>query len=409
MQTAGARLPGEWESVRWLFYLNDFRIAVCIARLLSILLWEVQAMRFTSLTVKSIRARPVVLKLERPIVARIATITDWPLILIDLYTDEGIEGRSYLEPYTAKTMKYLVPALRDLGEMLKGHQVAPTELYQLARKSLHFVGYQGLSMIAVSGLDMAAWDALAKAAGMPLCVLLGGSVGPVNAYNSNGLWLQEPEAVAAEALELRDEGGFAGLKLRLGRERNRDDLATLEAVRNAIGEDIHLMVDFNQGLHLGEALQRCHMIDDLGLAWIEEPIVYDNFEGYSKLAVELKTPIQIGENFYGPRDLEKALQSKACDYIMPDFMRIGGVTGWLRAAGIAGTAGVPMSTHLYPEVAAHVMRVTETAHWLEWQDWANLILQKPYEIENSLLHIPDVPGIGLEWNEDAVMANQVEL
>jgi mandelate racemase len=180
-------------------------------------------------------------------------------------------------------------------------------------------------------------------------------------------------------------------------------------VRNAVGDDMHLMVDFNQGLHLGEALQRCHMIDDLGLAWIEEPIVYDNFDGYTQLAAELKTPIQIGENFYGPRDLHRALQSKACDYVMPDFMRIGGVTGWMRAAAIAGTAGVPMSTHLYPEVAAHVMRVTETAHWLEWQDWADPILQKPYEIKDSLLHVPNTPGIGLEWNEEAVTANQIEL
>ena len=163
-------------------------------------------------------------------------------------------------------MKYLIPALHDFGEMLKGRKVAPIELYDVARKSLHFVGYQGLSMIAVSGLDMAAWDALAKAAAMPLCVLLGGSVGPVKAYNSNGLWLKEPKAVAAEATELRDEGGFIGLKLRLGRERIRDDLATLEAVRNAVGEDMELMVDFNQGLHLGEALQRCHAIDDFGLA-----------------------------------------------------------------------------------------------------------------------------------------------
>jgi mandelate racemase len=366
-------------------------------------------MRFPSLTFKSIRARPVVLELERPVVARIATITDWPLILIDLYTDEGVVGRSYLEPYTVKTMKYLVPALDDFGEMLKGHRVAPIELHHLARRSLHFVGYQGLSMIAVSGLDMAAWDALAKAADLPLCVLLGGSVGPVKAYNSNGLWLKEPEAVAAEAIELRDEGGFSGLKLRLGRERIRDDLAALKAVRDAVGEDMHLMVDFNQGLHLGEALQRCHLIDDLGLAWIEEPIVYDNFDGYAQLAAELKTPIQIGENFYGPRDLHRALQTKACDYVMPDFMRIGGVTGWLRAAAIAGTAGIPMSTHLYPEVAAHVMRVTETAHWLEWQDWADPILQKSYEIKDGLLHIPDVPGIGLEWNEEAVTANQAEL
>jgi mandelate racemase len=366
-------------------------------------------MRFSSLTFKNITARPVVLKLKRPVVARIATITDWPLILIDLHTEEGVVGRSYLEPYAVKTMKYLIPALHGFGEMLKGRKVAPLELYEAARRSLHFVGYQGLSMIAVSGLDMAAWDALAKAAGLPLCVLLGGSVGPVKAYNSNGLWLHQPEAVAAEAIELRDEGGFSGLKLRLGRERVRDDLATLRAVRQAVGEDMQLMVDFNQGLDLGEALLRCHAIDDFGLAWIEEPIVYDNLDGYIQLAAELKTPIQIGENFYGPRDLHRALQSKACDYVMPDFMRIGGVTGWLRSAAIAGTAGVPISTHLYPEVAAHVMRVTETAHWLEWQDWADPILQKPYDIKDGLLHIPDVPGIGLEWNEDAVKANRADI
>jgi mandelate racemase len=366
-------------------------------------------MKLPALTFATITARPVVLKLKRPVVARIATITDWPLILIDLTTDEGIVGRSYLEPYTVKTMRYLVPALHDFGEMLKGRQVSPIELYELASKSLHFVGYQGMSMIAVSGLDMAAWDALAKAADMPLCVLLGGSVGSVRAYNSNGLWLKEPEAVAAEAIELREEGGFMGLKLRLGRERIHDDLSTLKAVRNAVGDDIHLMVDFNQGLHLGEALKRCHLIDDFGLEWIEEPIVYDNFDGYKQLAAELKTPIQIGENFYGPRDLYRAVRGKACDYVMPDFMRIGGVTGWLRAAAIAGAAGVPMSTHLYPEVAAHVMRVTETAHWLEWQDWADPILQRPYELSESHLHIPDVSGVGLEWNEEAVRANQREL
>jgi mandelate racemase len=366
-------------------------------------------MQRAKLTLKSLRARPVVLKLGRPVVARIATITDWPLILIDLFTEEGIVGRSYLEPYTPKTMRYLILALHDLGEMLRGHQVSPAELYALARRSLHFVGYQGLSMIAVSGLDMAAWDALAQAAEMPLCVLLGGSVGPVKAYSSNGLWLKAPEAVAAEAIELREEGGFGGLKLRLGRALRGDDLATIAAVRKSVGDEMQLMVDFNQGLDLAEALERCHAIDDLGLAWIEEPIVYDNLDGFARLAAELKTPIQIGENFYGPRDLHTALQKKACDLVMPDFMRIGGVTGWLGAAAIAGTAGVPISTHLYPEIAAHVMRVTETAHWLEWQDWADPVLQKPYEIRDGMLHIQDVPGIGLKWDEAAVEANQAEL
>ena len=139
-----------------------------------------------SLTLRAINARPVVLKLKRSVVARIATISEWPLILIDLVTEEGIVGRSYLEPYIVKSMRYLVPTLHDLSEQLRGRSVAPVELFEAARKSLHFVGYEGLSIIAASGLDMAAWDALAKAANKPLCVLLGGTVGSVKSYNSNG-------------------------------------------------------------------------------------------------------------------------------------------------------------------------------------------------------------------------------
>ena len=365
-------------------------------------------MALPSLTLRGIDARPVLLKLRRPVVARIATMADWPMILIDLHTEEGVTGRAYLEPYAVQSMKYLVAALGDLGRSLKGQKLAPVELYAAARRSLHFVGYQGLSMIAVSGLDMAAWDALARAADLPLCRFLGGSVGPVRSYNSNGLWLSRPGTLADEAIELRDEGGFTGLKLRMGRTQARDDLQALDIVRRAVGDDMALMVDFNQGLHLGEALQRCHMIDDHGLEWIEEPIVYDNLEGYGRLAAELKTPLQIGENFYGPRDAHMALQLRACDLVMPDFMRIGGVTGWLRTAAIAGAAGIPISTHLYPEVAAHVMRVSETAHWLEWQDWADPILQRPYEVKDGMLQIPDAPGTGLDWNEEAVEAHRFD-
>ena len=362
----------------------------------------------SALTLRGIEATPVVLPLRRPIVARIATIAEWPVILVDLHTDQGVTGRAYLEPYTIRAMKYLVPALHDLGEFLRGRAVAPIALYAAARKSLHFVGYSGLAMIAVSGLDMAAWDAVARAAGLPLCTLLGGSPGPVRSYNSNGLWLAPPEAVAAEACELRDEGGFAGLKLRLGRADFRDDLATVVAVREAVGDDVALMVDFNQGLDRSEALQRCHALDALGLAWIEEPLVYDDLDGHAQLAAELATPIQIGENFYGPRDLQAALSRRACDLVMPDFMRIGGVTGWLRAASIAGTAGVPVSTHLYPEVAAHVMRVTETAHWLEWQDWIEVLLRSPYPVRDGALCIPETPGLGLEWDEAAVAKHRVD-
>ncbi|MEM7320249.1 MAG: enolase C-terminal domain-like protein, partial [Pseudomonadota bacterium] len=270
-----------------------------------------------------------------------------------------------------------------------------------------FVGYAGLNMIAASGIDMAAWDTVARAADVPLVTLLGGTPGPVKAYNSNGGWLHSPEYIAEEAVVLKAEGqgtGFKGLKIRAGREDPAQDIATMRAVQEAC-PDTAIMVDFNQGLDMAEALHRCRQLDDVGLEWLEEPVVYDNFDGYRALRENMKTPLQIGENLYGPRETHLALQADACDLIMPDFMRIGGVTGWMRTAGIAGAWGVPMSTHLYPEVGAHVMRVTETAHWLEWQSWADPILQEPYALENGDLVIPDKPGLGLDWDEDAVAAN----
>lgn len=359
-------------------------------------------MKKIELTLKEVRARPVVVTLRRPVVSKVGVFHDWPLILIDLYTKEGIVGHSYLEPYLKQSARYIIPAILDLAEAAKGQPVAPFDVFRRGVGSLHLIGREGVSLIAVSGLDIAAWDALAKAASMPLAVFLGGTIGPVPAYNSNGLWLTPLETLEAEAKELVSEGGFSGLKLRLGRERLANDLAAIETIRNAVGDEIKLMCDFNQGLSLGDALVRCHGLDDQGLYWFEEPTTYNNIPGYAQLARELKTPVQIGENFYGPRQLYQAVLAGAGDYVMPDMMRIGGVSGWLRAAGVTAAAGIPMSTHLYPEVSAHLMRVTETAHWLEWQNWADPILTEPFEVKDGHLLIPDKPGIGIEWNEKAV-------
>jgi mandelate racemase len=355
-----------------------------------------------TLTLASVDVRPVVVPLKRPVVSRVGLFNEWPLILIDLHTNEGIVGRSYLAPYLARAARYLVPAILDLADAARGTSIAPVDFFRSGINSLHLIGREGMSLIAVAGLDMAIWDALAKAAELPLAILLGGSLGSVPAYNSNGLWLTPLSTLGDEARALVAEGGFGALKLRLGRDRLDDDLAAIAAVRSAVGADVKLMCDFNQGLSLGDALHRCHALDDQGLFWLEEPIVYDNLAGYAQLTRELTTPVQLGENFYGPRALQQAIVAGACDYVMPDLMRIGGVTGWLRSAAIAGAAGMPMSTHLYPEFAAHLMRVTETAHWLEWQDWADPILARPFPVENGVVTIPNVPGSGVAWNEDGV-------
>lgn len=357
---------------------------------------------FQKLTLKSVTVRPLLLPLSRPVVARIGRFEQWPIIAIDLYTEEGVVGRSYLEPYVTSSMRAIVPVIEDLCNPRIGKPLVALDDFQAMRKTLNFVGLEGIAMIAIAGIDMAIWDALAQAAGMPLAVMLGGSLAPVPAYNSNGLWLTDVNTLGREAVELVAEGGFKALKARLGRERNADDIAAIGAIRKAVGEDVRLMVDFNQALPLGDAIERCHALDHLGFTWFEEPIAYNNLAGYAQLTRELDTPVQLGENFYGPRAMYEAVRAGAGDYFMPDLMRIGGVSGWLRSAPIAAAAGIQMSTHLYPEFSAHLMRVTETAHWLEWQDWANPILARPFEVKDSFIHIPNVPGSGVEWNEPAM-------
>lgn len=359
-------------------------------------------MRPAALTARSVELRAVSVPLRRPVVSRVGHFTEWPIILVDLQTEEGPVGRSYLEPYLRHAARYLMPAIADLADRLRGRPTAPLEAFAAGRASLSLVGLEGMSLAAVAALDMALWDALAKAAGLPLAVLLGGTTGPVPAYNSNGLWLAAPDTLGDEAASLVAEGGFRDLKLRLGRDRLDDDLDAIRRVRASAGDDVLLMVDFNQGLSLDRALRRCRELDDQGLYWLEEPIAYDNTAGYAALRAALKTPVQIGENFWGPRDAQKALAAGACDFVMPDLMRIGGVTGWLRTAAIAGALGVPVSSHLYPEFSAHLLRVTETAHWLEWQDWADPILAEPFALRDGHLVVPDRPGAGIAWDEGAV-------
>jgi mandelate racemase len=356
----------------------------------------------TKLTLERVEVRPVLVPLRRPVVSRVGLYEKWPLVLIDLQTGQGVVGRSYLAPYLEQAVRYIVPAIQDLAAARRGRPIAPLDDFAAGRKTLGLVGLEGVSLIAVSGLDMATWDALAKAAGMPLALYLGGSLAPVPAYNSNGLWLTPLEQLAREAEELIAEGRFTGLKLRLGRERIEDDLAAIGVVRERLGPAGHIMSDFNQGLSLGDALRRCHALDDQGLYWFEEPIAYDDLAGYARLTRELRTPVMLGENFYGPRSLYAAIQAGAGDYVMPDLMRIGGVTGWLRAAAIAGAAGIQMSSHLYPEFSSHLLRASESGHWLEWQDWAHPILAEPFALEDGDLLIRDVPGAGLEWDEAAV-------
>ena len=340
--------------------------------------------------------------MRRPLVASTGAITVAPLLLVDLRTDGGIVGRAYLWTPGAHHLAPLAKLVEVMGELLKGDAVAPFEIEKKLRARYTLLGVHNIVLFAMSAIDMCAWDALGQALGQPVVRLLGGEPRPVMAYNSKGLGIQGLKSLAKEAEELVAEGFFA-VKLRLGRPEAKDDLEALRVVKKVIGLKVTLMVDFNQALTVAEAIRRGRMIDEEGgVLWIEEPIRADDFAGCAKVAHEVATPIQIGENFMGPEQMAQAIAAGCCDYVMPDAQRIGGITGWMRSAAMAQGAGLEMSSHLFPEASCQLLAVTPTCHWLEYVDWADPILEEPVQIRDGRVIGVAGPGLGIKWNEKAV-------
>ena len=353
------------------------------------------------LTVRAVRAVAVEVPMRYVLGTSAAAVRAAPLLLVDVETEEGVTGRTYLFCYLAAAAPAIVSLLAEVERAVRGERIAPDALWALLSKRFRLIGVQGIVRMAMAAFDTACWDALAIAANMPLATYLGGSPRPIPAYNSCGLGLMPPAALADEAEELL-AGGFRALKLRLGYPTLEEDMAALYAVRQRVPEAIKIMVDFNQALTVDEALKRGRALDGAGVAWIEEPIRHDDYRGCATLACELATPIQIGENFSEPRAMAEALEVGACDYVMPDLERIGGVSGWRSAAALAAARAMPMSSHLYPEVSAHLLAVTPTAHWLEYVDWADAIVEEPLRIVDGNAIAPARAGNGLTWHKEAV-------
>jgi mandelate racemase len=339
--------------------------------------------------------------MRRPLLTSVGSVTAAPLVLIDVETDQGITGRSYLFCYLDAVSPLIRRVLEILVPSLVRQKVEPAELRKRAGQSLQLLGVDGVFGLCLSGLDVAYWDALAKAADMPLARFLGASCGRIQAYNSNGLGVMNPEAAASEALELLDDG-YRAIKVRLGHPAAEDDLAVVRAIRAKIPAGALLMSDYNHCLSGLEAVRRARMLDDEGLYWIEEPTAPDDLPANAEVARSVSTPIQIGENFRTLREMQAAIDQRACDLVMPDLERIGGVSGWLKAAAVAETSGFAMSSHLFPEVSSHLMMATPTNHWLEYVDWAGPILSEPLVVRDGYAIVPERSGNGLSWDEDAV-------
>ena len=246
----------------------------------------------------------------------------------------------------------------------------------------------------------------------PICRfarLLGSAPKRIPAYNSCGLGLMgSPAAVADEAEQLL-AGGFRAVKLRLGYPTLSEDIAAVRAVRRRIGDEVALMVDYNQALGLVEALERGRALDAEGnICWLEEPIRHDDYAGNADAGARAEDADPDRREVFRAHAMATALAAGAADYVMPDLERIGGVTGWQRAAALAATHRIAMSSHLFPEVSAHLLAATPTCHFLEYVDWADKIGEEPLRIDAGCAVVPDRPGNGLSWDKQAVEEYRVE-
>ena len=355
-------------------------------------------MSTTTPAIHSITARAVDAPISRPVKNAFGVIRSAPLVLIDVVTDQGLTGHSYIFAYTRLTLKPLVRLIEDLGRDLVGRPIAPFDLMTEMDAKFRLLGWQGLVGMAVSGLDMAFWDALGRAACQPLSVLLGGSSRPIRAYDSYGAI--DPVADEKDLRRSLDQG-FRGIKIKGGDGDLDNDERVVKAVRGLIGPDIALMLDFNQSLNPSEASRRIDRLAPYDLHWIEEPVAAENLAGHARVRATSPTSIQSGENWWFPRGFAEAIASGASDFIMPDLMKVGGVTGWLRVAAQAEAASIPMSSHLFAEASAHMLAVTPTAHWIEYLDLARAIVAEPVEIVGGTITARG-HGLGLSWNEAAV-------
>ena len=351
------------------------------------------------LTIRGLRVRTVEVPMLHPHRTASGTITSSPLVLTDLLTDEGVVGSSYVFCFTAVVLRPTALLLQGLEPLLVGQPVAPLELDRQLAGRFRLLGRQGLTGIALAAIDMAAWDALARAHDLPLVRLLGAEPRPVRMYGSIGY--DGADGCAREAAAWAERGA-TGVKAKIGYPDVREDRAVIRAIRRAAGDDMAVMVDYNQSLTPVEAIERTRQLDDEGLTWIEEPTLAEDYAGLAEVARAAATPIQAGENWWGPRELAKAIAAGASDHVMPDAMKIGGVTGWLQAAAIAAASGRLVSSHLFVEVSAHLLGATPTAHWLEYADWFNPVIAEPLEIVDGFAVPNDRPGSGIEWNETAV-------
>ncbi len=349
-------------------------------------------------TIKSVTSKGLLAPLQQPHRTASGTVTEAQLVTFEIDCGDVV-GCSYIFAYSPLMVKPTVAFTEALADSLIGESLEPARIFDALQARFRILGTTGLVGTVVNGIDMALWDAFAKRKGEPLVTMLGGKARPVPIYESMGML--EPDETARQTEEAR-ANGVTAFKVKAGHEDPPRDVETGRVLRSAAGETADIMFDYNQSFTPIEAIRRLKLLGEARLTWIEEPVDSEDFAGHRAVRQETGIPVQTGENWWSPAAMERAFQAGACDFAMIDVMRIGGVTGWMRAAAIADAHQVPLSTHFFPEVSVHLMCVTPTAHLIEWLDVSGMIMREPLEVQGGCVTPSGKPGIGVEFDTAAV-------
>ena len=353
--------------------------------------------------ITGIRTMAVDVPLEEPVITAIHDIGSIGYVLVFVDTDAEVTGEGHLFSLPARHLAPLEAMTTVLGQSLIGEDAHRVEgLWHKLWTEVNFVGHKGVPLFALSALDMALWDARGKALGQPVHRLLGSCRDAVPAYHSGGLWLSRSrDELVTEAKKFLKQG-FRAMKMRLGKPRWQEDVERAEAVRDAIGPDIRLMADANQGLDVRHALRLGRALEPVNLDWFEEPVPAYDVAGHAALAAALDTPIATGETEYTRYGFRPLIEAKAADVLMPDLGRIGGVTEFMRVGHMAQAWDLPVSPHLYSEPSLQLCGALQNCDLLEYMPWSARLFREKIEFEDGRARIPERPGLGFSLDLDAL-------
>jgi L-alanine-DL-glutamate epimerase-like enolase superfamily enzyme len=353
--------------------------------------------------IERIAVRVLRIPFERPLLTASFPIPGVDTVLVELQTADGVVGTSWVFGFGERRAHVYKAMVEDLAHLVLGGDVFLVEaLWQRMRNAVAFTGRGGVSAAAIAAIDTACWDAMGRTLGLPVYRLLGATRTSVETYASSGLWLdRDVDALAAEARALVDRG-FRAVKMRAGLPDLEEDLARVAAVREAIGPEVKLMVDANQALDVKRAVRLSYRLADHDVFWLEEPVPFDDVAGMAEVRRASPIPLCTGESNFYKEDFRELLLAGAADILMPDLMRMGGVTEFLKVAHLCESFGVPVTPHLFMEVSAHLAAACPNAVWQEHQPWWEPILAEPVEVRDGEIQLTDRPGFGIELDADAV-------